>query len=189
MRWSRRNRQFKRGLVLLLPFLRSGVMDHRSCVRDSRHSSRTQRTPTYAQLCPGRRVRVRPVHDRLGSTLAHSIARFISRPFVWGGTCPVKSRQGDERKLHQRGCFWTGTSATSCSWRSRTWAYLFAADVYLLPSDTPGWFAFKTTWIIAPSYQGPIIVRAKRIDGPGPGCVTWRSYTRAARCATRSDHQ
>lgn len=44
---------------------------------------------------------------------------------------------------------------------------LLAGNIGLLPSDTPGWFAFKSNWIVAPSYQGPIIVRAKRIDGPG----------------------
>jgi len=44
---------------------------------------------------------------------------------------------------------------------------LLAGNVGLLASDTPGWFAFKTTWVVAPSYQGPIIVRAKRIDAPG----------------------
>jgi hypothetical protein len=44
---------------------------------------------------------------------------------------------------------------------------LLAGNVDLLPSDTPGWFAFKTTWIVAPWYEGPIIVRSKRIDGPG----------------------
>jgi hypothetical protein len=44
---------------------------------------------------------------------------------------------------------------------------VLAGSVDLLPSDTPGWFAFKTTWTVAPSYQGPVIIRAKRIDGPG----------------------
>jgi hypothetical protein len=43
---------------------------------------------------------------------------------------------------------------------------LLAGTVDLSWSDTPGWFAFKTLWIVAPAYQGPIIVRAKRIDGP-----------------------
>jgi hypothetical protein len=31
----------------------------------------------------------------------------------------------------------------------------------------PGWLAFKTLWIISPSYQGPIVVRAERLDHPG----------------------
>ncbi len=35
------------------------------------------------------------------------------------------------------------------------------------PSDTTGWLAFKSLWVVAPSYQGPLLVRARRIDGPG----------------------
>ena len=35
-------------------------------------------------------------------------------------------------------------------------------------TDTPGWLAFKTLWFSEPSYQGPFVIRAKRIDGSGP---------------------
>jgi hypothetical protein len=35
-------------------------------------------------------------------------------------------------------------------------------------TGTPGWLAFKTLWFSVPSYQGPFIVRAKRLDGSGP---------------------
>lgn len=31
----------------------------------------------------------------------------------------------------------------------------------------PGWLAFKTLWISMPQYQGPFVIRAKRLDGPG----------------------
>jgi hypothetical protein len=36
------------------------------------------------------------------------------------------------------------------------------------PAGTPGWREFKTLWFSAPSYQGPIVIRAKQLDGPGP---------------------
>jgi hypothetical protein len=34
-------------------------------------------------------------------------------------------------------------------------------------ADVPGWLAFKTLWFSLPSYRGPFIVHAKRIDGSG----------------------
>jgi hypothetical protein len=39
-----------------------------------------------------------------------------------------------------------------------------------LSTDTgaPGWLAFKTLWFSVPSYQGPFVIRAKRLDGTGP---------------------
>jgi hypothetical protein len=44
---------------------------------------------------------------------------------------------------------------------------LIAGTVDVTASDTPGWEAFKTLWISAPSYQGPFVVRARLIDGSG----------------------
>jgi hypothetical protein len=44
---------------------------------------------------------------------------------------------------------------------------LIAGTVDVTASDTPGWEAFKTLWISAPSYQGPFVVHARRIDGSG----------------------
>jgi len=42
--------------------------------------------------------------------------------------------------------------------------------VVVLSSHTgrPGWLAFKTLWFSEPSYQGPFVIRAKRLDGSGP---------------------
>ena len=44
---------------------------------------------------------------------------------------------------------------------------LLAGRVAVSPSDTAGWLAFKSLWVVAPSYQGPLLVRARRIDAPG----------------------
>ena len=33
--------------------------------------------------------------------------------------------------------------------------------------QAPGWLAFKTLWFSEPAYQGPFVIRAERIDGPG----------------------
>jgi hypothetical protein len=30
-----------------------------------------------------------------------------------------------------------------------------------------GWYQVKTLWFVDPSYQGPVLVRGARIDGPG----------------------
>jgi hypothetical protein len=31
----------------------------------------------------------------------------------------------------------------------------------------PGWFGVKTLWFAPPSYQGPVLIRGRRLDGPG----------------------
>ncbi len=35
-------------------------------------------------------------------------------------------------------------------------------------SSSPGWLAFKTLWFSGPAYRGPFLIRAKRLDRPGP---------------------
>ena len=42
-----------------------------------------------------------------------------------------------------------------------------------LTSNTqqPGWLAIKSLWFSEPSYQGPFLVRIRRIDGAGPAGV------------------
>lgn len=37
----------------------------------------------------------------------------------------------------------------------------------LTASSAPGWLALKTLWFSAPGYQGPFVIRAKRLDGVG----------------------
>ena len=34
-------------------------------------------------------------------------------------------------------------------------------------SQIPGWFAVENVWLSGPQYQGPFMVRGKRLDGPG----------------------
>ena len=42
-------------------------------------------------------------------------------------------------------------------------------NVVLLPqTQHPPWLAFKTLWFSVRAYQGPFLIRAKRLDGPGP---------------------
>jgi hypothetical protein len=36
------------------------------------------------------------------------------------------------------------------------------------PAETPGWREFKTLWFSVPRYQGPFVIRAERLDKPGP---------------------
>jgi hypothetical protein len=38
----------------------------------------------------------------------------------------------------------------------------------LSPSSSPPWIALKTLWFSVPAYQGPFIIRAKRLGHPGP---------------------
>ncbi len=39
------------------------------------------------------------------------------------------------------------------------------------PSSSPPWLALKTLWFSVPAYQGPFVVRAKRLGRPGPVTV------------------
>jgi hypothetical protein len=36
------------------------------------------------------------------------------------------------------------------------------------PTNTPPWLGFKTLWFSTPKYQGPFVIRAKRLGQPGP---------------------
>ena len=38
----------------------------------------------------------------------------------------------------------------------------------LHPSDAPPWLAVKVLWFSVPSYEGPFVIRAKRLDRLGP---------------------
>lgn len=40
--------------------------------------------------------------------------------------------------------------------------------VLLRHTNTPPWLAAKTLWFSVPAYQGPFVIRAKRLDGRGP---------------------
>jgi hypothetical protein len=42
-----------------------------------------------------------------------------------------------------------------------------AQDIPLGGSPRDGWYDIKTLWFVDPSYQGPVLVRGARIDGPG----------------------
>jgi hypothetical protein len=35
-------------------------------------------------------------------------------------------------------------------------------------SMDPSWFGPKTLWYVVPAYQGPVLIRGSRLDGPGP---------------------
>jgi hypothetical protein len=39
---------------------------------------------------------------------------------------------------------------------------------YLAPTSAPPWLGIKTLWFSVPAYQGPFVIRAKRLDHSGP---------------------
>jgi hypothetical protein len=39
---------------------------------------------------------------------------------------------------------------------------------YLAPTSAPPWLGIKTLWFSVPAYQGPFVIRAKRLDHAGP---------------------
>lgn len=43
--------------------------------------------------------------------------------------------------------------------------------VVLAASDVTGWLGIKTNWTVSPGYRGWVLVRAERLDGPGPVAI------------------
>lgn len=39
------------------------------------------------------------------------------------------------------------------------------------PTSSPPWLALKTLWFSPPAYQGPFVIRAKRLGRPGPAAL------------------
>lgn len=39
------------------------------------------------------------------------------------------------------------------------------------PTSVPPWLALKTLWFSLPAYQGPFVIRATRLDRPGPAAL------------------
>jgi hypothetical protein len=39
------------------------------------------------------------------------------------------------------------------------------------PTSSPPWLALKTLWFSLPAYQGPFVIRAKRLGRPGPAAL------------------
>jgi hypothetical protein len=123
----------------------------------------TQRTPTYSQICEEEgSVCSRFTTGSVPLWLIHRPLHFAT--VRTGGTCPVSRGKVMSGRYINGVAFGPGPVRLLVAMEIGN---LLAGYVDLLPSDTPGWFAFKTTWVVAPSYQGPIIVRAKKIDGPG----------------------
>jgi len=123
----------------------------------------TQRTPTYSRICQEEGS----VCTRFttGSVPLWLIRRPLHFPTIrTGGTCPVSRGKLMSSSYIDGVTFGPGPVRLLVAMNSGN---LPVGSIDLSPSDTPGWFAFKTTWIVAPSYQGPIIVRAERIDGTG----------------------
>lgn len=124
----------------------------------------THRTPTYSQTC-----------QEEGSVCSRFMSGsvptwLIDRPLHFrtvrtGEACPVSRGTVMNSSYIDGVAFGPGPVRLLVAMQNN--GSVLAGTVDLSPSDTPGWFAFKTTWIVGPSYQGPVIVRAKRIDGPG----------------------
>ena len=39
------------------------------------------------------------------------------------------------------------------------------------PTNSPPWLALKTLWFAVPAYQGPFVIRARRLGRPGPAAL------------------
>jgi hypothetical protein len=153
--------RFKRAVALAGLFVAANVWTAGAASGQSFTSS--ERTPTYAQLCQDEGS----VCSRFttGSVPIWLIRRPLHFPTIReGGACPVSRGKVMSSNYVNGVAYGAGPVRLLVAMNMGS---VPAADVELLPSDTPGWLAFKTTWVVTPSYQGPVIVRAKEIAGSG----------------------
>ena len=126
-------------------------------------ASKPPMTPSYGQLCQDEgSVCSRFTSGSIPLWLIHRPLHFPTTRM--GETCPASRGKPMTSSYINGVVFGPGPVRLLVAMNSGD---LLTGSVDLSPSNTPGWVVFKTTWIVAPSYQGPIVVRGKRIGGTG----------------------
>lgn len=116
---------------------------------------------TYRQACAG--------HASIGclNPPPGPIPAALNRPLHFpvlgpGQRCPASPGRpvtiGDD----------TGTEQGNGPVRMLTGASRHGVAGLLAHTSSPPWLGLKTTWFSVPAYQGPFVVRAKRLGHPGP---------------------
>ena len=136
---------------------------------------------TYQQACAG------PASVGCLNTPPGPIPSALNQPLHFpvlrpGQRCPASPGRpvtiGDD----------TGTEQGNGSVRVLTGASRYGVANLLAHTNAPPWFGLKTTWFSVPAYQGPFVIRAKRLGRPRPGRPERAAAgDRAARGATRTD--
>jgi hypothetical protein len=116
---------------------------------------------TYQQACAG------PASVGCLNTPPGPIPSALNQPLHFpvlrpGQRCPASPGRpvtiGDD----------TGTEQGNGSVRVLTGASRYGVANLLAHTNAPPWLGLKTTWFSVPAYQGPFVIRAKRLGRPGP---------------------
>jgi len=97
-------------------------------------------------------------------TVAQGIARPLHLPSVAGARCPASRG----RKLSTPTASGVALGDGPVRILVNNPGDLSRGRVQLASTEVPGWLALKTHFFSGPSYQGPFLVRAERLDRPGP---------------------
>src|SRR5450631_178969 len=119
----------------------------------------------YRAAC-AREASVCASDDVVGSVPA-TLMRALHFPVLRAGqSCPATS--GSEVDTPDFGGIALGTGLVRpiIAGESASDARRGSADL-ITPTSVPPWLAVKTLWFSDPTYQGPFIIRATRLDGPG----------------------
>lgn len=116
---------------------------------------------TYRQACAG------PASIGCLSTPSGPIPAALNRPLHFpvlrpGQHCPASS--GRPVTIGQD----TGTEQGNGPVRLLTGASRRGVAGLLAHTNAPPWLGLKTTWFSMPGYQGPFVIRAKRLGRQGP---------------------
>jgi len=122
---------------------------------------------TYQQACANESSVC--VQGAGGSLPAGAISAVLNRPLHFpalrpGQRCPAS--QGRPVNTADFGGIALGNGLVRVVIANRGDLRRGVAD--LSPSSSPPWIALKTLWFSVPAYQGPFIIRAKRLGHPGP---------------------
>jgi hypothetical protein len=153
-----------RRLVRLGPVLTAaGGVVAAACASGSSHSlpSGLQVPTTYRQACANESAVCVESSGRVPSVLNRPLHFPLVRP---GERCPATPGAPISTP------YFAGTALGNGPVRP---LIASAGDVRhgiadLDPTGTPGWREFKTLWFSTPAYQGPFVIRGKRLDRPGP---------------------
>lgn len=141
-----------------------------ACMHDTTHTSQTGKPPTasrgvpYSRYCNEEGGVCRPGTEGI-------IPAVLSRPLRFpalsqGDPCPV-SRGTAVNNPDFGGIALGKGPVRPILAEEPTSSARRGLAVLITHTSAPGWDGFKTLWFSDRSYQGPFIIRAKRIDKPG----------------------
>src|ERR1019366_10115049 len=125
----------------------------------------TQATITYRDACANEGSIC--ASSDIAGTVPTALMRLLAFPALTAGqSCPASPGSQLQTDSFSGIALGTGPVRPIIASGSASDASRGIADLVTSTSEPP-WLDFKTLWTSVPSYQGPIVIRAKRLDSPG----------------------